>query len=187
MPRLQHRPSLAKGLLSGIAAGIVATLAMDQFQNLLAAAQKAADKQKKLAQGETPWTIANEQAQQEIKQQESEGSTEKVARKLAETAGVTIPKDRIKTAGQAVHFTFGTLMGVCYSATAEFVPEITTGGGTAFGTLLFLAADEVAVPAFHLSDPPTEQPASSHLQYWAAHIVYGGTLELARNILRRLM
>ena len=78
-------------------------------------------------------------------------------------------------------------MGVCYSATAEFFPEVATGGGTAFGTLLFLGADEVAVPAFKLSKPPTETPASSQLEHWAAHIVYGGTLELARNVLRRLI
>jgi putative membrane protein len=184
---MRRRPSLAKGLLTGIAAGLVATLAMDQFQNLIAAAQKAADKQKKLAQGESPWLVANEQAQQEIRQQESEDSTEKAARKIAAAAGTTIPKDRVKSAGQAVHYTFGTLMGICYSATAEFYPDVASGGGAAFGTILFLGAHEVAVPAFHFSDPPTETPASDHLQHWAAHIVYGGTLELARNVLRRLM
>jgi hypothetical protein len=184
---MRRRPSLAKGLLTGIAAGLAATLVMDQFQNLMAAAQKAAEKHKKLAQGESPWLIANEQVQEEMKQQESEGSTEKVARKLAEAAGETIPRDERKTAGQAVHYTFGTLMGIVYSATAEFYPEVASGGGTAFGTILFLGADEVAVPAFHLSGPPTETPASSHLQHWAAHIVYGGALELSRNILRRLI
>ena len=184
---MRRRPSLAKSLLTGIAAGLAATLVMDQFLNIAAAAQKAAEKRKKLAQGESPWLIANEQAQQEMKQHESEDSTVKIARKIAEATGTTLSKDRLKTAGQAVHYTFGTLMGVCYSATAEFFPEVSTGGGSAFGTLLFIGADEVAVPAFHLSGPPTETPASDHLQHWAAHIVYGATLELARSLLRRLM
>jgi hypothetical protein len=170
-----------------MAAGLAATLVMDQFLNLLAAAEKAVEKQKKLAEGESPWLIANEQAQQEMQQQQSEDSTVKLARKIAEAAGTTLPKDSRKTAGQAVHYSFGTLMGICYSATVEFFPEVATGGGTAFGTLLFIGADEVAVPAFHLSKPPTETPASSQLEHWAAHIVYGGTLELARNVLRRLI
>ena len=74
-----------------------------------------------------------------------------------------------------------------YSVSAELLPEVTTGGGTAFGTLLFLGGDEVAVPAFKLGPPTTETAAADHLQYWAAHIVYGGTLELARNVLRRLL
>jgi hypothetical protein len=183
----ESQPSLARGLIVGVAAGILATLAMDQFQAALASAKKVAEKQKKLAAGESPWLIANEQAQEEIKQQQSEGSTEKVARRIAEAAGTSIPKDQRKAAGQAVHHVFGTLMGVTYALTAEWLPEVTAGGGTAFATLLFLAADETAVPALHLSGPPTETPVSAHLEYWAAHLVYGGALELARSVLRRLI
>lgn len=184
---MSTRPSLAKSLLTGIVAGFAATLVMDQFHKIAVTAQKAAEKQKKLADGESPWLIANEQAQQEMQQQEKEDSTQKLARKLAESTGKTLPRDQVKTAGRAVHYTFGTLMGIVYSATAEFFPDVARGGGTAFGTVLFLGADEVAVPAFHLSGPPTETPASGHLQHWAAHIVYGGALELTRNVLRRLV
>lgn len=183
----RRRPSLAKGLLTGVAAGITATLVMDQFLKLAAASQKAAKKHEKRAQGESEWQIAHEQAQQEMKEQSSPDSTELVARKIAKVAGTSIPPEKSKCAGMAVHYTFGTLMGVVYAATAEWLPEVTTGSGTAFGTLLFLGADEVAVPAFHLAPPPTEAPISDQVQHWAAHVVYGGTLELARNILRRLM
>jgi putative membrane protein len=78
-------------------------------------------------------------------------------------------------------------MGIVYAVSAELLPEATTGAGTAFGTLLFLAAHEVAVPAFQLSPSPAETPAFDHLQHWAAHVVYGGTLELVRSLLTRLM
>ncbi|HZL26447.1 MAG TPA: DUF1440 domain-containing protein [Acidobacteriaceae bacterium] len=183
---MRPSPSLAKGVLTGIVAGVAATLVMDQFLKLASAAQKAAERQKKLAQGESPWLIANEQAQQEMKEA-SEDSTVKLARRIAEAVDLTIPKDCLKAAGNAVHYSFGTLMGVCYSATAEFYPEVTIGRGTAFGTVLFFGADEIAVPAFHLSGPPTETPIANHLQHWVAHIVYGSTLELARNLLRRLI
>lgn len=181
-----HKPSLLRGILTGAAAGIAATLIMDQFQKLAATGQQAVEKQQKLAQGESEWQIAHETAQQEQKEAQQEGSTEIVARRIAEVAQISLPPQEKKKAGQAVHYTFGTLMGVVYAVTAELLPEITTGAGTAYGTLLFLGADEVAVPALQLSAPPTQTASTDHLQHWAAHIVYGGSLELVRSLLRRL-
>ena len=182
-----RRPSLGKGLLAGAAAGVAATIVMGQFQSLLATAQKANEKRKKLAEGESEWEIAHEQAQAEQQSASKENSTEVVARKIAEAAGTSIPNEKRKAAGEAIHYAFGTLMGLVYASTAEWVPELAAGGGAAFGTLLFLTADEVAVPAFRLAPPPTETPVSDQLQYWAAHIVYGVTLETSRNLLRRLL
>jgi len=183
----RNKPSVVRGIVTGIAAGIAATLIMDQFQKLSAAGQKAADKQIKLAHGESEWEIAHEQVEQQQEAASQEGSTEKVARKIAETAGSQLGKEEKKKAGQAVHYTFGTLMGIAYCVSAELLPEVTTGAGTAFGTLLFLGADEVAVPAFQLSSPPNKTPATDHLQHWAAHVVYGGSLELVRSLLKRLL
>lgn len=182
-----RQPSLLRGLVIGAAAGITATLVMDQFQKLSSISQKAIEKQKKLADGESPWQIAHEQAAQEQKEAAEEGSTEIVARTLAEAAGRQIPSDSRKQAGQAVHYTFGTLMGVVYGVATELLPEVASGGGTAFGTMLFLGADEVAVPALRLSPPPSGTATVDHLQHWAAHIVYGGSLELVRSLLRRFV
>jgi uncharacterized membrane protein YagU involved in acid resistance len=181
------RPSVLRGIITGATAGIAATLIMDQFLKLTSAGQKAVEKQRKLAQGESPWEIAHEQVQQEQQAAQQEGSTEIVARKIAEAAGKTLPKDKKKTAGQAVHYTFGTLMGIVYGVSAELVPDATIGAGTAFGTLLFFGADEVAVPALQLSPTPADTPATDHLQHWAAHVVYGGSLELVRSLLRRFI
>lgn len=182
-----RKPNLLRGLVIGAAAGITATLVMDQFQKLSDASTKAIDKQKKLADGESPWQIAHEQAQQQQKEASQEGSTEIVARHIANVANTSIPLDKRKQAGQAVHFTFGTLVGIAYGIAAEILPEVASGGGTAFGTLLFLGADEFAVPALQLSPAPTDTPPTDHLQHWAAHVVYGGALELTRTLLRRLL
>jgi hypothetical protein len=182
-----NRPSIARGIVTGVVAGITATLIMDQFLELTTAGQKAAEKQIKLARGESRWQIAHEQVQQEQQAASQEGPTEKVARKIAEATGTSLDREKKKKAGQAVHYTFGTLMGVVYGISAELVPEVTTGAGTAFGTLLFLGADEVAVPAFQLSPAPTDTSATDHLQHWAAHVVYGGSLELVRSLIKRLM
>ena len=172
-----NQPSILRGVVTGVAAGITATLIMDQFQKLTTADQKAVEKQTRLAQGESPWRITLEQ----------EDSTEIVARKIAEATGKPLTKEEKKKAGRAVHYTFGTLMGVVYGVSAEILPEVTTGAGTAFGTLLFLGAHEIAVPAFQLAPSPAETPATDHLQHWAAHVVYGGSLELVRSLIRRLI
>ncbi len=180
------KPSVLRGVVTGMVAGIAATLIMDQFQKLTAAGQKATEKQVKLAHGESPEQIAHQQEQKAQQAAQQEGSTEIVARKIANAAGSQLGGDDKKTAGQAVHYTFGTLMGIVYSVSAELLPQVTTGAGTAFGTLLFLGADEVAVPAFQLSPPPTQTAPTDHLQHWAAHVVYGGSLELVRSLVRRL-
>jgi hypothetical protein len=174
-------------VVTGVAAGIAATLIMDQFQKLTSAGQKAAEKQYRLAHHESGEAIERDQQQKAEEAAQQEDSTEKVARKIAEASGKDIPQQDKKKAGQAVHYAFGTLMGAVYGVTAELVPEVTTGGGTAYGTLLFLGAHEVAVPAFQLAPSPSETPATDHLQHWAAHVVYGGSLELVRSLLRRLM
>jgi uncharacterized membrane protein (UPF0136 family) len=183
----RRRPNVLRGLATGITAGIAATLIMDQFQKISTAGQKAAEKQLRLAHHESLEAIERDQQQQEHQAEQKEDSTEIVARKIAETAGKELGPEEKKKAGQAVHYAFGTLMGAVYGVAAELVPEVTTGGGTAYGTLLFLGAHEVAVPAFQLSPPPTETPARDHLQHWAAHVVYGGSLELVRSIMRRFM
>lgn len=179
-------PAALPAIATGLAAGALATYAMDQFLKLASSGQKALEKQKKLAEGESQWAVAHEQALEEQKESEHEGSTEKVARKLAESAGHHLSPETKKTAGQAVHYGFGTLVGALYGVTAELLPEATTGAGAAFGTALFLTADEIAVPAFRLGPPPQEVPFTSHLEYWAAHVVYGLTLDLSRSLLRRM-
>ncbi len=181
------RPSVVRSLVVGAAAGLAATIVMDQFLSLASTAQKAIEKQKKLADGESPWLIAHEQAQQEQQQAGQENSTEIVARKIVEAAGKQLSPENRKQAAQAVDYGFGTLMGIVYSVSAEFLPEVASGGGTAFGTLLFLGADELAVPALHLSPPPSKTAPTDHLEHWSAHVVYGGALEITRSLLRRLL
>ncbi len=183
----KNKPSIFRGIVTGIAAGIAATLVMDQFQKLSSAGQRALDRQRKLADHESPWLIAHEQAQKEQQQAEHEDSTEIVARRIAKVTGTHLPREDKKKAGRAVHYAFGTLMGIVYAVSAEAVPEVTTGAGAAFGTLLFLCADEVAVPAFQLSSTPTDTHPFDHLQHWASHVVYGGSLEMVRNLITRLM
>jgi hypothetical protein len=181
------KPSPARAIAVGAAAGVAASLVMSQFFKLASASQKALERQKKLAEGESSWTIAHEQVEQQQQAEQREDSTEIVARSIAEAAGHHLTRDQKKSAGQAVHFAFGTLMGVLYAVLAEYVTEVTTGGGFAYGTLLFLVADEIAVPALRLAPPPTQVAPEDQLEHWVGHLVYGSSLELFRNLGRRLL
>jgi putative membrane protein len=74
-------------------------------------------------------------------------------------------------------------MGAIYGALVEQLDgPLLTGAG--FGTALWLAADELAVPLLRLSRAPSHRTAEMHLQAFAAHIVYGVTAELVRRRIR---
>ena len=72
-------------------------------------------------------------------------------------------------------------------SSAELLPEVTTGGGNRLRHPSLPCRRRNRGPAFQLSPPPTDTPATDHLQHWAAHVVYGGSLELVRSLLRRIL
>ncbi len=184
----KRTPSLWKGVVAGLAGGIAATIMMDQVQQAIARGANELDRRKRLAQGESEGSIATKQAEKAKDEVDEAGSTGGVARAVTHAVtGHILTADEEKRGGSIVHYCFGTSMGVLYGVAAEFLPEATSGGGTAFGTLLFLGADEIAVPALGLASPPQDVPVASHANHWALHIAYGATAELVRSLVRRML
>jgi len=66
----------------------------------------------------------------------------------------------------------------------EYVGVASAGAGVPFGAIQVLVADDLAVPALGLSEPPTRAPASAHLLSLVSHVVYGVTTELVRRGVR---
>lgn len=168
----KHR-RIGRGLLVGLAGGLVASWTMNQFQAL--------------------WSKASEQLQEKRKPQEqgggesqaeSEDATMKAADKLSRNVlDRVLSKEQKKKAGPLVHYTFGSAMGALYGVAAELFPNVATRGfGTGFGAVLFAVADEIAVPALGLSGKPTEAPLSAHVYGLVSHVVYGATTEGVRRI-----
>jgi putative membrane protein len=120
--------------------------------------------------------------------QEDEDATMKAAGKVAEAAGHRLSKEQKKKAGSIVHYAFGTGMGALYGTVAEVGPrklrrhDLLSGAG--LGGVLFIGADEIAVPALGLSKKPTEAPLSSHVYALASHLVYGLTTGAVRKAVR---
>jgi putative membrane protein len=162
---------LWKGAVAGLAAGLAATYVMTQFQNLSGKLEKTLEPE-----------------DQGKKEKKGDDATVKAASAISR--GVfhhTLTQKEKKVAGPAVHYGFGTLTGGLYGALAELSPVVTRGAGLPFGTALWLGADEVAVPAFRLSEPPAAQPPAVHAKALAAHLVYGLTMETARRLVRRVL
>jgi putative membrane protein len=87
-------------------------------------------------------------------------------------------------AAAAVHYAFGAAMGAVYGILAEQRGGAPPLAGAAWGTAVWVGADEIAVPLLGLARTDVSYPLESHLQSWAAHLVYGLTTESVERVFR---
>ena len=161
---------LIKGLLAGVAGGLLASFLMEQFQAAWSAASEALSSSKKTG-GRKP-----------------DPATVKAANVLSEkVTGRKIPADYKPLAGEAVHYGMGASSAAVYGVLAEVAPIVTIGDGAGFGTGVWLLADELAVPAAGLSKSPKEIPLTTHVYALASHLVYGWITETVRRAVRRAL
>src|SRR5438552_15498747 len=96
-------------------------------------------------------------------EEQKEDSTMKAAGKISEEIGRPLSREERKKAGPWVHYAFGTAVGAVFGLTAEMHPDSVRGlnqvfVGAAYGTAVFFAAHEVAVPVLNLSSNPLKEP-----------------------------
>lgn len=152
-----------KGIIAGVAGGLVGSWVMTQFQAQLS----------KLS------------PEPEGGSDEEDDATMKTAAAVSETVtGHRLTKKQKEAASPAVHYAFGSAMGGVYGGLSEVVPAAAAGWGLPFGTVLWFAADEVAVPAFGLGGSPADSPVSIHASALASHLVYGLTADVVRRAVR---
>ncbi|HOA72116.1 MAG TPA: DUF1440 domain-containing protein [Phycisphaerae bacterium] len=154
---------MVQRVLVGLLGGLTATWAMTQFQLLLSPRQDQSGEQ---------------EAKHSQEPQEEGSSTMRVGDAISKLVrGRPVSDEHKELAGQVVHYAYGTLMGGLYGAIKEVFPQTAAGRGTAWGTLLWLGGDEIALPLLRLAGPPTQYAVSTHAAAWAAHLVYGLTLD----------
>jgi putative membrane protein len=169
--------SVVRGILAGMAGGLVAAWVMNQFmagpgQKLQEAVQSDEENREQQAHSSEP----------------KEDATMKTAEAIVHTTtGDHLSRAGKEKGGPIVHYAFGALTGGLYGGLAEYSSKVTSGFGTSFGGVLFSTADLLAVPALNLAPSPSDQPASALATPFAAHIVYGATTEFVRRILRSLL
>lgn len=176
--RLRRKRSAWKGIVAGLAGGLAGTFLMTQFQNGWSKASVAFSKN-----GNT------QQAKTESEKVESEDATQKTASAIARLAGQELTPGAKKNASQYVHYVFGTSMGALYGTAMEIGPRTlrrhSALSGSAFGTALFVGADEIAVPQLGLSSG--KAPLSSHLYAFTSHLVYGLSAGLVYKAVRKAL
>jgi len=162
-----------RGFISGLVGGPVASWTMNQFW-----AVKARLQQQMQSSGD-----------QESQNQQEEREENNPTVKTAET--ITRPqlkreltKQEKKTGGSVVHYAFGALTGGVYGMLSEVMPAVSAGFGMAWGSAVWLGADEIMVPSLKLGGRPQAYPLSQHLSGLGAHLVYGLTAEAVRRTMR---
>lgn len=174
-----------KGIVAGLAGGLVASWTMNQFQ---AAWMRLAENSEKPhgAQSMQPAQGSTGDQSQDAKEQDD--ATVKAAKAISEGVfGHELQESEKRPAGAAVHYAFGTASGGLYGALAEVAPQVTMAAGIPFGAAFWLLADEVSVPLLGLSKGPAEYPLSTHAYALASHLVYGATAELSRRAVRQFL
>ena len=168
---------VGRAALIGAASGLVASWAMNQYWALESKLKKD------LQSGTQPRRDGQEQ--QEQQQHAPENPTVAVAETVSrEVLDRPLRQSEKQPAGTAVHYAFGMTMGALYGVLTELAPATRSGFGLAYATAVWLIADEILVPSLKLSAPPTEYPASKHLEGLGAHLVYGATTEGIRRALQ---
>jgi len=174
--------SVWKGLVAGVAGGLVASWVMDEFQALWSKLEES------LEGTDGGGGSGGGEEKSQGGGEEQEPATVKAAEAISENVFEhELTKSEKDVAGPAVHYAMGGGSAAIYGVLAEFVPEVTKGLGVPFGTAVWLLADEAAVPALGLSKGPTEYPLSKHVYALASHFVYGLTTELVRSNVRRML
>lgn len=163
----RHKPDLTKGLVAGVVSGLLASFLMEQFQSLWNKVSKELDSRRDESESkEEPATVKAAQAI-------SKGLTHQKIRSEHKAA-----------AGEILHYTMGGTSGAIYGLAAELTPLATAGDGLAFGTSVWVAADNAVVPALGLANPPTKIPLSMHVYALSSHLVYGFITETVRRAIR---
>ena len=179
-----------KGLVAGVASGIVASWTMNQFQavwgELMAGVVRPHGAQS-LQQGSPDHGVGRE-LQERGSDESDDNAAVRMGTAIAELVfDKKLTKEEKEVAGAVAHYAMGAVSGGIYGAAAEVNRAATAGVGIPFGVAVWLVADEGIVPAAGLSKGPTEYPLSIHLYSLASHVVFGVSAEAVRRTVRRAL
>jgi hypothetical protein len=176
-----------KGLAAGIAGGLAAAWAMNQFQALLsrlAGEEERSHGAQSLQQGSPEHGVGRE-LQAEGKDDAADDAAGRLANAVSvKVSGRELTAGEKEVAGAGFHYAMGVTSGAIYGALSEIAPQVRVGAGLPFGALVWLTADEGIVPALGLSKSAKEYPLSIHLYAFTSHLVFGLTTELVRRGVR---
>jgi hypothetical protein len=175
--RKRREVKLLGGLAAGVVGGIVATWALDRYQEGSLETTRRAENET----GATPIVSRR----QEDQLQEQERAHAEVAERITKaTFGKRLSRTQRRNAAPIVHYAVGALTGGIYGLTAEVLPIVRRGYGTGYSNLLFLGGTEALLPWFNVGRRKVHSSRSGGL---TAPLVYGAVLETTRRVLRWIL
>jgi Protein of unknown function (DUF1440) len=176
-----------KGAAAGAVAGIVASWAANQFHSLwsLVAGEEQNPEVARLSDrgGRPDTAAAKERAASGRPPQED--ATVAIASKVSKVVlDRPLTKQEKHQGGVGVHYAFGAASGALYGALTELTPLTKIGQGTGFGSAVWFAGVEVAIPILGLSQPPWRYPFRMHAYSFISHLIYGTVTEQVRKSIR---
>lgn len=181
---------LVKGFFAGLIGGVVAAIAMNQFQKALSVeltGEKRSHGAQSLQKG-APHHGAGRMLEERGLESEDDDSAERLAQTVSvglfEHALTESEKDK---AGTAFHYGYSVFMAAIYGTAAEIWPTVTVGRGMPYGALIWVGADEIVVPALGLSKSAGKYSPAILTAALLSHLVYGLTAEVVRSKVRRVL
>jgi hypothetical protein len=159
---LDHVSEFLRGLVTGLAGGLVESVVMDAFQSLASPLLSR-------LQGDSG-------------QGGSELTTVRAAEAVSEDIfGHQLSGREKEMAGPVVHYATGIALGGIYGMVAVLEPRVTIGAGLPFGASVAAVLHEALAPAIGLSGPPWQAPAPIHAYLLASNLVFGLMVEVVRR------
>jgi uncharacterized membrane protein YagU involved in acid resistance len=162
---LNTRP-LARELVVGLVAGLLATRVNDVAQRLLYRLTPASERRREPTAVEPTALVA--------------------ARRTADLLDLPADRRRLLRLKQLIHYGLGAGWGTVYALVRRSSRLRPAGAGVLSGAGLSLLVDEALCPALGLSAPARCYPASSHLRGFLTHLVYGLSLAASAELLHRM-
>lgn len=102
-------------------------------------------------------------------------------------AGHSLTAGQKDLAAEAIHWSFGPILGAAYGVLAEYAPAVTDRQGVTFGVALCSLTNEGALPALGLSAGMAKQPLREQSSEMISYSVYGFVTETVRKHIRKLL
>ncbi len=173
-----HEADAVKGAVAGFIGGLVGTWAMSEYQGLWS----------KFVNGYEPQSAGGRHDARDWQEKNEDANANELAAQAVarETVGRELTEDELEVGAPLMHYAFGSTISAAYGVFSEHAPWASAGGGTGFGTLVWIGADEIAMPVIGWSQP-RKYPLESHLQSLTAHLVFGFVTDITRRAARRVL
>jgi hypothetical protein len=187
---MQNKTNIAKGIVAGVAGGLVASAVMNKFQAVWGKLME--NEERPHGAQSLQQDLPDHGISLELQRRGSDDPDDNAAVRTGNAVSEFVfhhklSKSEKETAGAIAHYAMGVTSGAIYGAAAEVLPIAKIGQGMPFGAAVWAIADEAVVPALGLSKPGSEYPLSIHIYAIASHLVYGVTTEVVRRNVRRVL